>query len=48
MSDYDLHLDGNCNPWTCLACANECAGCGNHLNHCTCPTLPLDEEEDPA
>ena len=43
---YRLHEAGDCNPYSCVICDNECAVCGNWLKQCTCPTLPLDEEED--
>jgi hypothetical protein len=35
---YELHVDGDCDSWTCPICAVECDTCGKHLDACTCPT----------
>lgn len=42
---YALHVSGDCGPG-CQPCANECAGCLQWLHQCTCPTLPLDEDQE--
>ena len=49
MSAYDLHRDGDCWPDTCPLCnlvPDLCGGCGEANHLCTCPTLPLDQEEE--
>jgi len=42
---YDLHRSGDCWPDTCPVCSQECDGCLEWKHECTCPTLPLDEDE---
>ena len=44
MTVYALHVSGDCNPWTCLACAVECDVCGKHLDACICPVYTEDDE----
>lgn len=44
MSLYQLHMDGDCWPDTCLVCAVECETCGHHLDACTCPNNTEDDE----
>jgi hypothetical protein len=42
VSAYQLHQDGDCGD-SCPVCAQECDVCGNYFDHCTCPTLPIEE-----
>lgn len=46
MNAQALCDSGNCDPYTCPVCANTCDWCGEFYDHCTCPTLPLDEEDE--
>lgn len=34
MNAYELHVNGDCDSWTCIVCAVECDVCGKHMDAC--------------
>jgi hypothetical protein len=47
VSAYHLHQAGDCDPFSCPVCEQECHACGQWLTHCVCPTLPIDQGPHP-